>query len=764
MKKFAVMLLAILMVLSLAACVTVVEDEPTTAPVATEVPTEAPTEAPTEDPTEEPTEAPTEEPTEAPTEEPTEAPTNPPVQPTNPPSKPTEPADPDPEEPADPDEPADPEEDAVIYEGRMNGRQVIITIDSTTGSFSAVESLDASEEELAEMGLTGTLRMSMIRRAAFGKATVTGNEISLSEMIPGMYASIKFEGTAAADFVTMYKQFVEDAYAAGEFTEEEYNMAMAMLNGEESFSEEENTEAVTVVAEVNASKLITSLLLEEADGSNAYLYRMEYNGSVVTKETEFTLSASHDRPHAIVKVYYPDGVTVKTESKYSIRQNDNEEWELNELYWTEEYREDDEYDENGIIFKSTDYDADGNVTGYSDYYDDGTLKKQVWINEDGTENVDEYYDNGNAKSSVSFDEDGTKYVWEFYEGGETKLHAIYHPDGTEDIWEYYENGEYKKVTIYFEDDEFRSHCVIECYENGEYQKETVYYLNGTYAITEYDENGKTIHYGQYNPDGTVIVAYCYTYEYYNDNKIKSVTVTDHNDAFLEKYEYEYHDNGEIKKEIFTDASGNQAITEFFEDGSEKAYTEYKQGKIVYQFEKYENGNDKKYYHYDEAEGYAYAYEYYDDGTMKYESLLSADGIGYEAEYYPNAYQKSHIYHYGNDRDNITLWYDNGNVKYEKVYNNDFSYYIEEYFENGLTKRYESYDAEGNLEGATSHTYEYYEDGSVKKKYNYEDGALTSYAEITYHENGEIKKISNYDANGNPTYVMEYDQDGNPIET
>lgn len=63
MKKFLSLLLALMMVLSLAACGGNTE------------PTEEPTDAPTAAPTTEPTEAPTTEPTDAPTEEPTEEPT-----------------------------------------------------------------------------------------------------------------------------------------------------------------------------------------------------------------------------------------------------------------------------------------------------------------------------------------------------------------------------------------------------------------------------------------------------------------------------------------------------------------------------------------------------------------------------------------------------------------------------------------------------------------------------------------------------------------
>lgn len=69
MKKFLAILLAALLVLSLAAC----NSTPT------EKPTDATTQAPTEKPTEKPTDKPTEPPTDAPTEPPTDAPTEPPV-------------------------------------------------------------------------------------------------------------------------------------------------------------------------------------------------------------------------------------------------------------------------------------------------------------------------------------------------------------------------------------------------------------------------------------------------------------------------------------------------------------------------------------------------------------------------------------------------------------------------------------------------------------------------------------------------------------
>lgn len=64
MKKIMSLLLALVLVLSLAACGT--EPKPTEAP--TNAPTNAPTQAPTDAPTEAPTTAPTEEPTEEPTE------------------------------------------------------------------------------------------------------------------------------------------------------------------------------------------------------------------------------------------------------------------------------------------------------------------------------------------------------------------------------------------------------------------------------------------------------------------------------------------------------------------------------------------------------------------------------------------------------------------------------------------------------------------------------------------------------------------------
>ena len=69
MKKMLAILLAALLVLSLAACNNAPTEKPTE-PATTQAPTEKQTEKPTEKPTEPPTEAPTEPPTEAPTEPP----------------------------------------------------------------------------------------------------------------------------------------------------------------------------------------------------------------------------------------------------------------------------------------------------------------------------------------------------------------------------------------------------------------------------------------------------------------------------------------------------------------------------------------------------------------------------------------------------------------------------------------------------------------------------------------------------------------------
>ena len=99
-KKWICLLLAAVMLLSLAACTFAEQgnketEAPTNAP--TEAPTNAPTNAPTEAPTDAPTDAPTEAPTEAPTDAPTGAPTQAPIQtPTNAPTEaptnaPTEP-------------------------------------------------------------------------------------------------------------------------------------------------------------------------------------------------------------------------------------------------------------------------------------------------------------------------------------------------------------------------------------------------------------------------------------------------------------------------------------------------------------------------------------------------------------------------------------------------------------------------------------------------------------------------------------------------
>lgn len=794
MKKLALLLLAAVFVLCLCACTVTPVADPTEAP--TEISTEAPTEAPTEDATEDPTEAPVEDPTEAPTEEPTEAPTeeptaaptqppvkptNPPVQPTNPPVQPTEPS----VKPTEPPQEDDEEDtDAVIYTGFMDGREIRIILAENGGSFAAVDSQIADEEVLANLGLTGTLRMEMIQRAKFDTCVVEGSVITLSDVKPGYYTSIKLEGTAAEAYRALLLEQLEESKANGYMSDTEYEAYKLVINGGEMLLEDDDEYELSLIAKYNADKLITELSLIDPDGED-YIYQFEYKDGLLAKQTYIIPEAIYDVPSATITTYYADGRTAKTEEVYSIKAS-GDTWVPDRLKCQRLFREDGtyeketyyradstrviEYYENGNTKSAVTTDLNGKVIDRSEFNEDGVEILWVYVNEYGTENIHEYYDNGNLKYELYYFEPDVWTSCEYYENDELKKTVYHYADGRETYTEYYEDGTTKKSFYYIEDEEDPiSHIEEEYYPNGELKHETDYYKDGSKIEGFFHENGEPDIVTYYLPDGTVDCVVTYEYTYYSDGKPKTVDVILDGTEVLMSYEYEWYENGEMKKEIFTNASGDQEILEYFENGNYKSYTVYEQGQLVSQQENYENGKTKTHRWIDD-EGNIYYYENYEDGTTKYSSGKYADGSESEWEYYPNGEIKRYASIDSDGREYIVEYYENGEQKYEKGYHEDGSYYIETYNEKGLSVRYEVYNAEGVLESVATSTYEYYEDGSVKKHFNYENDVLESYAEYTYCSEGlaagKLETIRNYYADGsfmNRT-ECEYYENGNRKKT
>ena len=60
----------------------------------------------------------------------------------------------------------------------------------------------------------------------------------------------------------------------------------------------------------------------------------------------------------------------------------------------------------------------------------------------------------------------------------------------------------------------------------------------------------------------------------------------------------------------------------------------------------------------------------------------------------------------------------------------------------------------------SEEYEYYADGTTKTETRRWNSG--QWAVYEYYESGNPKKTTNYNANNEPTYVIEYDEEGNII--
>ena len=793
MKKFLVAILAVLILVGLTACVKNGEkvsptEPPESTPVATPEPTAEPTPEPTAEPTPEPTAEPTPESTPEPTPEPTPAPTPKPTP--KPTSKPTE--------PEEPEEPVDPEA-AKVYTCRIDGQETKIILKESSASVAVVESDEMPPEDLAQMGLTGDLRMTLTQSIRFNSVSVSGSTATLSNAAGG-YMSAIFEGSAAEAYKALVKTNLDAALAAGQMEQALYDMQLALLNGEEVAEDSVNMDNVTIVAELLEPGLISSILMGEGD--NATKYTFEYADGVLTRETCFVMySQPFSSPYAEINTYYPDGITVKTTERYYIQQNPEGEWELDGLDYTLAYRQDGtlekrtdtfgssttvtEYNEQEIPVKAETYDADGNVTAYKDYYEDGTLKKEVRDNGDGTQNISEYYPDGSTKFEQYYNNVGDFYLREYYENGQEKRVFNRFADGTENETEYYENGQVKKETEYYDEDNWYTHAVIEYYESGQVQKKTLYLQDGRVLVCEYRENGETIRDTTYDAEGNLLGYFDYAYVYYDDGKLKSLTITDTNGDYYASEEYEYHENGQIKKEVDRYATGDRYEWEYFENGELKSSAGYDADGAWSKSEYYENGQTK-YYESHEADGSWDKCEYYENGqTMRYEER-NADDSGHLWEYYENGnHKKSVSYGVGGVEECVWEYYENGDTKYYESHEADGSGYREEYDENGNTIEETHYGAGGEIESVWTYEYEYNQDGSVKKYLCYENGEFyfseecEYYADGTiktetrrwnsghwalyeYYESGNPKKTTYYNENNEPTSVIEYDEEGNPL--
>ncbi|MBQ7779813.1 MAG: hypothetical protein IJ404_04885 [Clostridia bacterium] len=674
----------------------------------------------------------------------------------------------------------DPEPDeGVTYTGMSGAAEMEVTILDGKGSLTQFEKEKMPADMIEQLGLNGTVIGVMEMRIEFSSATVSNGILTLFDAAPKAYQSTTFEGTAADAYVTMAKAQYKAMYEAGEIEKAEYDMYMALLNGEEIAMSDEGYGLTNMTAKFklnDANKTCLAISSSHEDEDGKYSWECEYTADgKATKETYYNLGY-YD--YVEVSTYYPDGKTKKTFEEYELFiNNETGEYVLGDLKGKYEYREDGttkfntyyyydgsysvtEYDENEEALKETEYDKDGNVTGYKTfvYTDDSgvikeyegdklvkeTYKKPVYVEEyDHTEWVTvktvTYHENGNRTETTYFEDD------------------IYNPDVKSEIvydaegnvvrkTEYNEDGSYTRV---YESDGM---IVTDyCNRYGTILKTTFTFTNGTtvtvFERDEYDFDKILIDHQSSGTESGIDEVLVIKYEYYDGTynvKTEScIRYSAPDGEILDEWTVEYDENGnEIDDggDVTPPVDGGDDLPPEEDEKFTGTQTEETDDGLVWTYDIVEDEIVKETVTFTNGTTIV-TFEYDDLGRVKY-------GCGYGV---------------GENDELVSLWIseytyvgDTDEIDSEK--NTEYSVPDGEILYEGYNSAYEGY-----------YEYEYAPDGTLAKEYHYipEDLYLSI---TTYYEDGETKKTwERYELRyneeteeleiGDLRVLVEYDENG-----
>lgn len=692
--------------------------------------------------------------------------------------------------------PEEPEELLPLYTGRYQGQEAKLIVEDEQAYLAVVNYQQASEDDLKEAGITGTVQAAIINKQKFNKVTLKDGTVALREAEAGYYTAFKITGTAAQEYIAYAKNMLAERLEAGDMHQQEYDMLLKMIEGEDIFYESEVDAQITVDAKVTKDALISELVFTYPDYTTTAI--CQYNNGIVAKETitiVYREGCDYGEDEYRQVVYYADGKTVKLDESYRMEKNADGEWEQTELNYRTEYRENGsmaiqiscwdgykrvtEYNADEIRIKSTTYNQAGEVVGFEECYPNGGTKKEVEYNDDGTREESEYDVEGNKTRCAYYDAQGVlideyTYTYEFYPDGMLKRYEAknmagqtvefgaytYYEDGlpkTEigmdkdgNSWEreYYEDGRTKvEADSYADGSEHRS----EYYPNGMQKLQVARYADGSKQVAEYDEHGNQTSFAYYDENGNALEAYTCTYEYNSDGTLKRRITWDAAGQIQLTEDYTYYPEGTIKT-LVSESSEGRWVVEYYENDCVKS--------------------EEGYF----TDGSWYRVEYNESGKAQYNSIRDADGSGCDETYNENG-----------DIIKVVYYDENGAVISELGYEY-------EYDENGKLIKYACYTADGVLVEVKEFTYD--EDGNIKSEigssvegsrweYGYdEDGCriteVFEYADgsgyrCEYYEHGEgiklqinvssdgAKEVWEYNERGAATRRASYDADGVLVE-
>lgn len=214
------------------------------------------------------------------------------------------------------------------------------------------------------------------------------------------------------------------------------------------------------------------------------------------------------------------------------------------------------------------------------------------------------------------------------------------------------------------------------------------------------------------------------YEYWENNRLKTVTVYDASDSISDTWNYIYYSDGGLQRSVRQYNNGSMPCTDTYD---------YDENGNVLSLVCRENGNTVG----------SVTYSYTDGGKLQLEQTLDKNGD-------VTAYTEYSFDENGNTTSSHTYMYGSLSSYKEFVY--------EDQRLTGITE----YTGSGKLSGSVVYTYD--ENGNITRTENRgADGKVTGYTESLYDSDGFNYKDIYYE-NGSPKYSYDYTKEGAKVYT
>ena len=307
-----------------------------------------------------------------------------------------------------------------------------------------------------------------------------------------------------------------------------------------------------------------------------------------------------------------------------------------------------EYTEEGIKTYEEYTDAEGTRIE-ANYQGDGSLISRFVTKADGTETEEMYTPDGTLSFKMIRRNDTLVEEYTTFTNGNPDRHTFYYENGRPHISKfYYEHGGLNSIYEYYDTEELTpkriEHYsgeylsqVNNYYPNGVEQNMTMYFFRESadeeYRIWKYSENhenGESAKYQEYDGEGNLIDGR----EYYENGNWKYGYSLAEDGTVDETHHFE---DGQLRKSVTIHPDGRKFIQEWNENGTSKYdYRNFGNGETI-EWIYDENGlmiSDRTTYA-DGSWGYTEYFGYYENGQVKQTKGTNSDGYEYQYDYYEN---------------------------------------------------------------------------------------------------------------------------------